>query len=123
MVAAAVLLIASCTTFQLSGIQQSADLPSYQTVGEFETTVQVNEFIGEPGGANLFNVTATAMDDQIYDAIRREIQRYSGDAAVNVTVEYKASFVDYLLNGLTLGFYSPARAEVSGVIIKYQQSS
>jgi predicted RNA binding protein with dsRBD fold (UPF0201 family) len=80
----------------------------------------VNEFLGSSGGANLVNVTATNMDNEIYDAIRREIQKYSGDAAVNVTVEYQASFVDLLLNGVTFGLYAPAHAKISGVIVKYQ---
>jgi hypothetical protein len=118
--AAIVLLVASCTTFQMSGIQQNENMPSYQRVGEFETTVMVNEFLGSSGGANLVNVTATNMDNEIYDAIRREIQKYSGDAAVNVTVEYQASFVDLLLNGVTFGLYAPAHAKISGVIVKYQ---
>jgi PBP1b-binding outer membrane lipoprotein LpoB len=116
----AVLFVASCTTFQMSGVQQNAEMPSYETVGEFETSVMVHEFVGAPGGANLLNVTATAMDDEIYDAIRREIQKYSGDAAVNVTVEYKAKFFDMLLTGLTAGLYSPAHAEISGTVVKYQ---
>ena len=30
-----VLFAASCTTFQLSGIQMNEEMPSYQAVGEF----------------------------------------------------------------------------------------
>lgn len=119
-IAAVVLLVASCTTFKMSGVQQNENMPSYQTVGEFETTVMVNEFLGSPGGTNLFNVTADNMDNEIYDAIRREIQKYSGDAAVNVTVEYQATFVDILLTGITSGIYAPAHAKISGAIVKYQ---
>jgi hypothetical protein len=118
--AAVVLLVASCTTFKMSGIQQNETMPSYESVGEFETTVAVHEFLGASGGANLFNASATAMDNAIYDAIRREIQKYSGDAAVNVTVEYQATFIDMLLNGITSGIYAPAKAKISGVIVKYQ---
>ena len=119
-IAAVVLLVASCTTFKMSGVQQNENMPSYQTVGEFETTVMVNEFLGAPGGANLLNVTADNMDNEIYDAIRREIQKYSGDAAVNVTVEYQATFIDMLLSGITGGIYAPAHAKISGAIVKYQ---
>ncbi|MFO7729352.1 MAG: hypothetical protein R6V86_01170 [Spirochaetia bacterium] len=115
-----VLFAASCTTFQLSGIQMNEDMPSYQTVGEFETSVMVNEFLGSSGGANLANVTSDAMDNQIYDAVRREINKYSGDAAVNVTVKYEATFVDLLLNGITWGVYAPAHATIEGTIVKYQ---
>ncbi|MDZ7793943.1 MAG: hypothetical protein U5P10_09710 [Spirochaetia bacterium] len=115
-----VLFAASCTTFQLSGIQMNEDMPSYQTVGEFKTSVMVNEFLGSSGGANFVNATSTAMDNPIYDAVRREINKYSGDAAVNVTVKYEATFVDLLLNGLTWGVYAPAHAKIEGTVVKYQ---
>lgn len=115
-----VLFAASCTTFQLSGIQMNEEMPSYQAVGEFETSVMVNEFLGSSGGANLVNATATNMDNPIYDAVRREINKYSGDAAVNVTVKYEASFVDLLLNGITFGLYAPAHAKIEGTVVKYQ---
>jgi len=113
------LLIASCTTFKLSGIQMNEEMASYQTVGQFETTVTVNEFLGSSGGSNLLNVTADAMDNPIYDAVRREINKYSGDAAVNVTVHYEATFVDMLLNGFTFGLYAPAHAHIEGTVVKY----
>ncbi|SRR6056297_797686 len=115
-----VLFVASCTTFQLSGIQMNEDMPSYQSVGQFETTVMVNEFLGSSGGANIVNASATAMDNPIYDAVRREINKYSGDAAVNVTVKYQATFVDLLLNGITSGIYAPAHAKIEGTVVKYQ---
>ncbi len=116
-----VLFAASCTTFQLSGIQMNEEMASYQTVGEFETTVMVNEFLGNSGGANIVNVTATEMDNPIYDAVRREINKYSGDAAVNVTVTYEATFVDLLLNGVTFGLYAPAHAKINGTVVKYSE--
>ncbi len=115
-----VLFAASCTPFQLSGIQMNEEMPSYQAVGEFETSVMVNEFLGTSGGANIVNATATNMDNPIYDAVRREINKYSGDAAVNVTVQYEASFVDLLLNGITFGVYAPAHAKIKGTVVKYQ---
>ncbi len=117
--ALAVAFAASCTTFKLEGAQVTREIPAYNTVGTFSTSVHVSEFLGAPGGANLLNVTATAMDTAIYDAIQREIQKYSGDAAVNITIEYKASVIDYLLNAVTFSLYAPATAEISGTIVKY----
>ena len=114
-----VLSVASCTTFKLSGIQVTREIQSYQTVGEFKITVPVLELLGSSGGANIANVTATAMDEKIYDAIQREIQKFTGDAAVNVTVEYKVTLVNAVLNSLTGTILAPAVAEVSGVIVKY----
>ena len=113
-------LVVSCTTFQVSGVQMNKETPSFQTVGQFETSVAVHEFIGESGGMNLLNVTATNMDEKIFDAIRREIEKFSGDAAVNVTIKYEATFVDLLLNVLTASIYAPAHATISGTIVKFQ---
>ncbi len=113
-------MIVSCTTFKLSGIQVTKEIPSYQTVGEFEIDVRVTEWLGIAGGPNLFNVSSDAMDNKIYDAIQREIQKYTADAAVNITVEYKATFMNLVLNGMTGSIFAPATATVTGVIVKYQ---
>jgi hypothetical protein len=112
--------VASCTTFKLSGIQITREIPSYQPVGEFEITIPVTELLGSSGGANIANVSATAMDEKIYDAIQREIQKFTGDAAVNVTVEYQVTLMNAVLNGLTASILAPATAKVTGVIVKYQ---
>ena len=114
-----ILGVASCTTFKLSGIQVTREIPSYQTVGEFEISIPVMEFLGSAGGANLGNITATAMDEKIYDAIQREIQKYTGDAAVNVVVEYQAGLIDIVLNSITGSLIAPATAKVTGVVVKY----
>jgi hypothetical protein len=111
--------LAGCTTFKFSGAQVTAQLPSYTKVGTFDFTIWVNKFLGTSGGATLFNITADAMDAPIYDAIQREIHKYSADAAVDITIEYQASFVNLLLNGLTAGIYAPAEAHVTGTIVKY----
>jgi hypothetical protein len=115
-----VMAAASCTTFKLSGIQITKAIPSYQTVGEFEISVSVMEFLGSAGGMNLANMTADAMDTKIYDAIQREISKFTGDAAVNVTVEYEVTLINAIVNGLTGAILAPATAQVSGVIVKYQ---
>jgi hypothetical protein len=117
---ALVLFLGSCTSFQLSGIQMNEEMPSYQAVGDFKTSVMVSEFLGSSAGTNILNVTATNMDNPIYDAVRREINKYSGDAAVNVTVVYEATLVDMLLNGFTFGLYAPAHANIEGTVVKYQ---
>jgi len=121
-VAALGAMLSGCTTFKFSRAQVTAQLPSYTSVGTFDVSVWVNKFLGlAPGGATLFNITADAMDAPIYDAIQREIHKYSADAAVNVTIEYSASFVDILLTGLTSGIYAPAKAHITGTIVKYSK--
>jgi hypothetical protein len=114
-------VLSGCTTFKFSGAQVTAQLPAYTSVGTFDTKIWVNKFLGSSGGATLFNVTADAMDAPIYDAIQREIHKYSGDAAVDVTIEYSASFVDILLNVLTSSIYAPAEARITGTIVKYSK--
>lgn len=115
------LVAVSCTTFKLDGTQVTREIPSYNSVGTFDVTVKVHEFLGASGGANLLNITADAMNNPIYDAIQREIQKYSGDAAVNISIEYKAGFIDMILNGITGGIYAPATAEIKGTIVKYNK--
>ena len=117
----AAVVLSSCTSFKFSGAQVAKQIPSYSSVGTFDITLTVSEFLGSSAGMNLLNVTADAMDTQIYDAIQREIQKYTGDAAVNVTIVYKATFVDFLLNGLTFGIYAPAHAQITGTIVKYSK--
>lgn len=117
----AVLFAASCTTFKLEGTQVTREIPSYTSVGTFDITVKVHEFLGSSGGANLLNVTSDAMNTKIYDAIQREIQKFTGDAAVNISIEYKAGFVDLLLNGVTWGLYAPGTAHVTGTVVKYSK--
>lgn len=116
-----VISVLSCTTFQFSGAQVTKTIPSYNSVGTFDVTVKVHEFLGSSGGTNLFNITADSMDTKIYDTIQREIQKYTGDAAVNITIEYKASFIDLLLNGITFGIYAPATARIKGTVVKYSK--
>ena len=115
-----IIAIASCTTFKMSGIQVTKNIPSYQAVSEFEIRVPVMELLGAAGGANIANITSDAMDTKIYDAIQREISKFTGDAAVNVTVEYQITLVNAVINGLTGSVLAPATAVVSGVIVKYQ---
>ena len=112
-------LVVGCTTFQLSGIQVVEDMPGMQPLGDFETTVDVWEFVGSPGGANLFNVTADVMDNEIRDAIRREIENRSGDAAINVQVKYEASFINILVSAVTFNILAPATATITGTVVSY----
>jgi hypothetical protein len=111
--------LSGCTSFKFAGAQVTKQIPAYNSVGTFDISVPVHEFLGGSAGLNLVNVTADAMDTEIYDAIQREIQKYTGDAAVNVTIVYKATFVDILLNGITFGIYAPAHAKITGTIVKY----
>ena len=36
-----------------------------------------------------------------------------------IPIEYEASFIDLLLNGVTFGIYAPATARIKGTVVKY----
>ena len=111
--------IVSCTTFKITDVQIAKERQEYESLGVFNVTVNVHEFIGSAGGTNLFNATAENMNPEIYDAVQREITKLGGDAAVDVTIEYKATFVDMLLNYVTASIYAPAHAIITGTVVKY----
>ena len=113
-------LLASCTTFKASGLSYSIASPKTTVLGDFKTEVWVNEFLGASGGANLFNISADATEGAVREAIQNAIKEKNGDAAINVTIEHQASFVDLLLNAITSSIYAPGNIIISGTIVKYE---
>ncbi len=120
LLALSAVLFSSCTTFRFSGAQVSKNLPRFDVLGEFEVEVKVLELLGAPGGANFGNLSATKMDDAIYDAVQEEIASRNGDAAIDLTIEYKAQPADILLATITGNIISPATAFVSGTVISFK---
>jgi Na+-translocating ferredoxin:NAD+ oxidoreductase RnfE subunit len=116
--AVALLALASCTTFKASGLSMTLDSQKYTVVGSFSTTVWVNEFLGYAAGAKLVNLSADATDSAVKDAIQKEIRAKGGIAAVDVTITHQASFVNLLLNGITLSLYAPSTLIITGTIVK-----
>jgi hypothetical protein len=116
----AVALLASCTTFKASGLSYSVKAPKTTVLGDFKVEVWVNEFLGSSGGANLFNITADATEGPVKEAIQNAIRDKGGDAAINVTIEHQASFVDILLNVVTSSIYAPGNVIITGTIVKYE---
>jgi hypothetical protein len=113
-------LLASCTTFKASGLSYSLKPTKTTVLGNFRTEVWVHEFLGSPGGAKLFNISADATEGPVKQAIQNAIIEQNGDAAINVTIEHQASFVDVLLGAVTSGIYAPGNVIVSGTIVKYE---
>jgi hypothetical protein len=117
---AGIAILASCTTFKASDLSYSLKAPKTTILGDFKTEVWINEFLGSSGGANLFNLTADASEGPVKDAIQKEIRDRNGDAAINVTIEHQASFVDILLNAITASIYAPGMVVITGTIVKYE---
>jgi hypothetical protein len=114
----ALLLLASCTTFKATGLSVTNEAPKYTVLGDFNVTVGVTELLGSPAGAKLLNITAEATDSVVTAAIQKEIKAKGGTAAVNVSIIHKASFINYLLSGLTLSIYSPSQVVITGTVVK-----
>jgi hypothetical protein len=112
------LSITSCSTFKASGLAVNAKGAQYTSLGEFQTEVWVNSFLGASAGSKLFNLTADATEGPIADAIQKEISAKGGTAAVNITIQHKASFVNLLLNWITGDIYAPGTVIISGTVIK-----
>lgn len=119
LLAAALVIAMGCTTFKASGLSYvPAGSVKYTVVGDFHTSVWVNEFLGSPAGVKLFNLTADSTEGPVKDAIEAAIKEKGGTGAVNITVVHQASFVNIILAGITGGLYAPGTVIVSGTVIK-----
>ncbi len=112
-------VIMSCQTATFSGLQMTKDMDSFVVVKDFETTVTVWEFLGSPGGANLFNVSADAMDEPVFQAVQNEIQKLGGDAAVDITLVQEATLVDMIIGGVTGSILAPCKVHITGTVVKF----
>ena len=115
-IAALVLLVAlfavSCTTVSFQGIQAVRDMPDFTVVGEFERVISDPHLIAGP-------LPMGQPDHRIFTEIQDEIAKLSGDAAINVTIEYGQTFFDLILGSLTGQLYSPRTITLSGTVVKF----
>jgi hypothetical protein len=109
-------VFASCTTVSFEGLQMQKDLQNYTVVKNFKKTITDPRVIGY--GTSWALIGLTRPDKVIFDTIRSEINKVSGDAAIDVTISYGSSLVDMLLNSFTAGLYSPRTITISGTIVK-----
>lgn len=116
--AALTVILASCTSFQVSGVSIAKDASKAASVGTFAIDVKVTKFLGAAGGSTIANIMSDASDKAIVDAVKAEIAKAGGTAAVDVKITYGATFIDILLNSVTSNIYAPATAHVTGTIVK-----
>lgn len=109
------LVFASCTTFRATGLSYGNF--DGQIVGHFDKKVVVWKYLGESGGATLFDLGQEEIDDAVNDAIRAELMRLNADAAIDVTIEEEASFFNMIINSITSGVLAPTTIRVSGTAI------
>ena len=108
----------SCTSFQISGLEVAQQLTSGIFIGNFDIEVRVTKFWGSAAGKTLANMQVDKTDQAIIDAINNEVRRMGGNRAVNVQIAYSATFLDVLLNSLTLNVYAPSYVRVTGTVIR-----
>ena len=112
-----VALLASCTSVSFEGLQMQKDIPSYTVIKEFEKAIADPHILGM--GTSFGLIPLGQPDKEIFDTIRGEIDKVSGDAAIDVTISYGMSAVDMVLNSFTGGIYSPRRITIKGTIVKF----
>ena len=110
----------SCTTMKITDAQFSRSTVQTRSLGDFRLRVSVREWLGISGGPNILNISASAMDDAIRDAIMDEVLTRGGDAAVDVTIIYRSTIGNIIFNSITAGFYAPATAIITGTIVEYR---
>jgi len=88
----------ACTSFQANGIQMGLSTSGTENLGNFTTKVYVNKFLGQSGGANLFNLSSNATTGPIRDAIEKQIQKHGGTAAINISIKYGSNPLQWFLN-------------------------
>ena len=116
------LSITSCMSFKASDLAIIQQDQSMKMLGHFKKTVLVHEFLGASGGANLINISADVMNEKITDIVWKEINKRDGNGAINIEIEYSATFLDILANGLTESIWAPAHLTVSGDVILFGSS-
>lgn len=111
--------LASCTSFKASGLTYSVKTPATTVIKKFQKEIWVNGFLGGSAGIKLFNIMSDITDPLIAETIEKEVKAAGGDAAIDITINYQATFVNLLLNSVTAGIYAPATLEIAGTIVKY----
>ena len=108
-----ILLVAGCQTVTFQGIQAVKEVPSYTVVKDFHVIIKDPHLIsglvplGQP-------------DQRIFSYIQDEITKLSGDAAINVELDYGFTLIDFLVTSITGGFFTPRTITISGTVVKYR---
>ena len=110
-------ILASCTTVSFEGLQMQKDLQSYSVVKDFRLELSDTKLVGVQTTVGLISLNEP--DERIFQRIREEIDKVSGDAAIDVSIQYGTSFTDLLLNTVTVGLFSPRTIVVTGTIVSY----
>jgi hypothetical protein len=113
--------LTGCITFQASQLQVGLYIngQKYEKVGDFSEKEWTNKFLGwAPGGGTLFNLSSTATDRQVREAVEKNIKKLGGDAAIDVRIRYGSNPLHWILSTITMGIWMPGTVTVTGTVIK-----
>lgn len=119
----AIFLFSSCVTFKAEGLSYTTETDGFSVVGKFSVRKTVHELFGTPAGANLFNISSSAMSDKIYAIVSQEVQKAGGNGARNISITYSAGPLAYIANSITCGIWAPASLKIKGEIIKTESNT
>jgi hypothetical protein len=111
---ALLLVFPACYTLDTVNTQipismQVTNASGQSVVGHFESSVWVHHFIIGLVSAN---------DPDVAKMIANQVKMKGGTGAVNVKITYQMSFVNGLLNIITLQIYNPFTLTVEGDVVK-----
>lgn len=115
------MVLTGCTTFVASGLQMGIVIngQKYEKVADFSEKEWTNKFLGwGVNGGTLFNLTSSATDPQVRDAIEKNIKKYGGDGAINLKIKYGTNPFQWILTAITAGIWVPGTVTVTGTIVK-----
>ena len=110
-------LLASCVSVTFEGLQMQKDMPNFQVIKEFKKVINDPHLLGAGSGFGL--IPLGQPDKEIFEAIRSEINKVSGDGAIDVTIKYGQSFGNMIINTMTVYLYSPRKITITGTIVKF----
>lgn len=106
------LLLMGCQTVTFQGIQAVKEVPSYTVVKDFKVTVPDPHLLGGL-------IPLGQPDQRIFTYIQEQITKFSGDAAINVELDYGVTFFDVILSSVTASIFSPRTITIKGTVVKY----
>lgn len=99
------------------------DKQVYMTRGDQTGLERLSDFSTTINGAWVFWGLCTVKTPDLQKLIHREITRQNGSAVISIHMQSKVTFVDGLINFLTLGIYSVRTLKVSGTVVKFAETS
>jgi hypothetical protein len=113
--------LTGCTTFQASGLQTGLAVngQGYEKVGDFSEKEWTNKFLGwGSNGGTLFNLSSNATDQQVREAIEKNIKKFDGDGVIDVKIKYGSNPLQWILTAITGAIWMPGTVTVTGTVVK-----